>query len=89
MRSQQNVHHVGLYCRLSRDDGNDGPSMSIEKQKQLLLDYVAERGWKVYDVYVDDGLTGTNLADVRQRYFLSVYCFPCEDMRHFQSALHH
>jgi len=60
MRSQQNVHHVGLYCRLSRDDGNDGPSMSIENQKQLLLDYVAERGWKVYDVYVDDGLTGTN-----------------------------
>jgi len=34
--------------------------MSIENQKQLLLDYVAERGWKVYDTYVDDGLTGTN-----------------------------
>ncbi|MCL2425032.1 MAG: recombinase family protein [Oscillospiraceae bacterium] len=60
MRSQQNAHNVGLYCRLSRDDGNDGPSMSIENQKQLLLDYVAERGWTVYDIYVDDGLTGTN-----------------------------
>jgi len=34
--------------------------MSIENQKQLLLDYVAERGWNVYDIYVDDGLTGTN-----------------------------
>ena len=60
MRSEQSGHIVGLYCRLSRDDGSDGPSMSIENQKQLLLDYVTERGWKVYDFYVDDGLTGTN-----------------------------
>ena len=56
----KNVQHAGLYCRLSRDDGSDGPSMSIENQKQLLLDYVAERGWNVHDIYVDDGLTGTN-----------------------------
>ena len=60
MRSQQNAHNVGLYCRLSRDDGNDGPSMSIENQKSLLREYVAERGWILYDFYVDDGLTGTN-----------------------------
>ena len=59
MRVQNNGYNTGLYCRLSRDDGNQ-TSMSIENQRQLLLDYVAENGWRVYDVYVDDGWSGTN-----------------------------
>lgn len=61
MRLQTNAHHVGLYCRLSRDDGNsDAPSMSIENQKKLLLEYATEKEWNIYDIYIDDGFTGTN-----------------------------
>lgn len=26
----------------------------------MLMAYCEERGWKVYDIYVDDGFTGTN-----------------------------
>lgn len=59
MRTRTSIYNTALYCRLSRDDGNQ-ISMSIENQRQFLLDYVAERGWRVYDIYVDDGFTGTN-----------------------------
>lgn len=52
---------VGIYCRLSiedRDkDGND-PSESIQNQKAMLRDYCIERGWEIYDIYVDDGFSG-------------------------------
>ena len=52
---------VGLYLRLSRDDGPDSQvSMSIENQREFLSRYVAGQGWSVTDVYIDDGFTGTN-----------------------------
>lgn len=30
---------AALYCKLSRDDGENNKSMSIQSQKRLLLDY--------------------------------------------------
>lgn len=60
MKSQGNTI-AGLYCRLSREDSHgDSLSMSIENQKHLLMEYARERGWDVFQVYVDDGYTGTN-----------------------------
>jgi site-specific DNA recombinase len=57
----QNTHDVGIYCRLSRDDNNGNlESMSIGNQKQMLMDYVKEKGWNLQEVYVDDGFSGTN-----------------------------
>ena len=32
--------NVGIYCRLSRDDGNLGDSGSIQNQKEFLKEYV-------------------------------------------------
>lgn len=53
--------YVAIYLRLSRDDQNgNAESMSIGHQRDMLMAYCEERGWKVYDVYVDDGFTGTN-----------------------------
>lgn len=47
---------VAIYLRLSRDDQNgDAESMSIAHQRDMLLAYCEERGWKVYDIYIDDG----------------------------------
>jgi len=51
---------VGLYVRLSRDDGTDNQSISIENQIALLKEYCAQRGWEIHDIYIDDGFTGTN-----------------------------
>ena len=61
MQSKQNNkdYIVGMYVRLSRDDERAGESLSIENQKAILSDYIAEQGWTLYDTYVDDGISGT------------------------------
>lgn len=61
MLMQDIDYNVGIYCRLSRDDNNGNlESMSIANQRQVLMDYVNERGWNLEECYVDDGYTGTN-----------------------------
>lgn len=60
MKLQDN-YDVGIYCRLSRDDHNGTlESMSIANQRQVLVDYVTEKGWTLRDCYIDDGYSGTN-----------------------------
>ena len=55
----QNNYKVGLYLRLSRDDNNsESESMSISNQRNLLTNYVNERGWEIEEIYVDDGISG-------------------------------
>ena len=54
-----NSFKVGIYIRLSRDDGNI-ESDSIISQRSLLNQYVKENNYSVVDEYVDDGFTGTN-----------------------------
>ena len=52
---------LAIYLRLSRDDQNgSAESMSIINQREMLIAYCEERGWKIYDIYIDDGFTGTN-----------------------------
>ena len=48
------------YVRLSQEDERAGESLSIENQKMILTKYVAEQGWTLVDVYVDDGYSGTD-----------------------------
>ncbi|MFI3307842.1 MAG: recombinase family protein [Mycoplasmatota bacterium] len=57
---QQLNYKVGVYCRLSRDDGTNEVSMSIENQKNSLSEYVTNNNWEVYNTYIDDGYSGTN-----------------------------
>ena len=60
MKPKQNKNYiVGIYARLSRDDGQDSESTSIENQRLILTKYVNEKGWTLHDVYVDDGISGT------------------------------
>ena len=51
---------AAIYCRLSKDDGSESESCSIQNQKETLTEYVTKQGWSIYDVYIDDGYTGTN-----------------------------
>ena len=53
---------VGLYIRLSRDDGRE-ESLSVQNQRKILLDYLEHEfqgQWELAGIYVDDGLTGTD-----------------------------
>lgn len=51
---------AALYCRLSVDDGRFGESVSIESQKLLLEQYCKDNAITNYEVYEDDGYSGTN-----------------------------
>jgi len=54
------VYNVGLYLRLSREDGDSSESTSITNQRDFLTRYVLEQGWNLVDVFIDDGFSGTN-----------------------------
>lgn len=51
---------VAIYLRLSKEDEKEGHSESIKNQQDFLVKYVYEQGWSIYNIYVDDGYTGTN-----------------------------
>lgn len=57
---QPNTYTTALYCRLSRDDGTDQDSGSIQTQKEMLTRYCRENGFTNYSFYIDDGWSGTN-----------------------------
>jgi len=50
-----------MYIRLSReDDTKDYESESITNQRSLILDFLKENNYTLYDEYVDDGYSGTS-----------------------------
>ena len=57
--SNTKVYNCALYCRLSRDDELQGESNSITNQKEILKQYAKENNLNIYDIYVDDGISGT------------------------------
>jgi len=78
---------AALYCRLSEEDRNKqhaaDDSNSIQNQKSMLLQYAAERGWEIYQIYSDDDYTGADrrrpefmrlLKDAEERKFDIVLC---------------
>ena len=50
---------TALYCRLSRDDENEGVSGSIKNQTEILQQYAAENSLKNTRLFIDDGFSGT------------------------------
>ena len=57
-RQQQKL--AGLYCRLSRDDGGDSESNSIQNQREMLRKYCKQNLLPIYSEYVDDGFSGVD-----------------------------
>ena len=53
-------YHVALYIRLSKEDENEGPSESVNNQRSLLQEFVEQHRLSVYDIYIDDGWSGTS-----------------------------
>ena len=47
IRMENKIYEVGMYCRLSKDDGTDNESASIATQKSILTDYVKKQGWHI------------------------------------------
>lgn len=57
----KNLFNVAIYIRLSKEDGDKEESDSIVNQKKLLTSYVeSKENFILYDIYIDEGFSGTN-----------------------------
>ena len=55
------IYNVAAYIRLSKEDINKNEeSLSVRNQKMVLLSYIKEKKYNLFDIYIDDGYTGTN-----------------------------
>ena len=52
---------AALYLRLSRDDGLDAESNSIQNQKALLTKAAKEKGYGNLLIFSDDGISGVTM----------------------------
>ena len=58
---KKSKYKVAKYMRLSRDDGDEAESESIENQRDIIDNYIDEHeDLEVVGEYADDGFTGTN-----------------------------
>ena len=58
---KQIKYRVAIYIRLSKEDiDKHEESLSVTNQKNVLEAYVREQQYELYDIYIDDGFTGTN-----------------------------
>lgn len=60
IQKQASDYVVAIYCRLSKDDGLDGDSSSIQNQKETSIKYCNDNNYLVGGIYCDDGYSGTN-----------------------------
>lgn len=76
---------AAIYCRLSEEDRikTNEDSESIQNQKSMLINYAAEKGWEVYDIYCDENYSGIDgerpeynrlLADAEKHCFDIILC---------------
>jgi len=74
---------AALYCRLSRDDGGDAESNSIQTQRIMLQRYAREHGFTCCSEYIDDGWSGVSferpqfkrmIEDIEEGLITAVIC---------------
>lgn len=52
--------NAGIYCRLSVDNPTAQECGSIQTQKAMLTEYCSQNSINIYDIYIDDGVSGTS-----------------------------
>ena len=92
-----NLFNVAIYIRLSREDGDKEESDSVGNQRKLLTEYVNKHDdFILYDVYIDDGFTGTNfnrpdfhrmVADIEDNKVNCKRPFPFRTRLHWYGAI--
>ena len=72
--SKQSEKITALYCRLFRDDEQDGLPGSIKNQQSILEKYAKENGFRNPRVFIDDTcIIGTNQSPARGRRFVPTF----------------
>ena len=60
IQTEKSIWKVGVYCRLSSEDGDNAESDSIGNQRQIIQDFLKnEDNVVIVDYYSDDGYSGT------------------------------
>ena len=73
--SAEQVWNTCGYVRLSREDGDKEESNSVTGQKDLIRDYMTRHPeLRECGMKVDDGYTGSNFVEVRER---NLFCRGC------------
>ena len=63
------MYQMGVYCRLSKDDGENKVSESIENQMKLIREYVTKsEDLEIADIYIDDGYSGLYFANTKGKF---------------------
>ena len=58
------MYQMAVYCRLSKDDGENKISESIENQMKLIREYISKSDdLEIADIYIDDGYSGLYFAN--------------------------
>ena len=58
------MYQMAAYCRLSKDDGENKISESIENQMKLIREYAGKSNdLEIADIYIDDGYSGLYFAN--------------------------
>ena len=57
-----NCKRVGLYLRVSTDEH------TAENQRQVLIEAIERRGWRIIGEFVDNGISGAKGRDKRPGY---------------------
>ena len=74
-------YKVAKYMRLSRDDGDEAESESIENQRDLIDNYIEEHEeLEVVREYADDGTAGTGISESCFR-LCCLYCTQANHLR--------
>ncbi len=87
----KNIYNVAVYTRLSIEEKRDKKdNESLTNQKEIILDFLKGKSdMKVYDVYSDNGETGTNFErEEFQRMMYDIYnnkvnCIIVKDLSRF------
>lgn len=53
-------YKAALYIRLSKEDDSELESQSITNQRSMLLSFADKNNIEVFNIYVDDGWSGTD-----------------------------
>lgn len=57
---KETVFCAALYIRISKEDEKLGESVSIRNQRMILEQYAKSCGWADYEIFIDEGFSGTS-----------------------------
>ena len=61
------ILRVALYIRVSTEE-QVRHGLSLEAQKEALVTYAKENGWKIVDFYIDEGMTARKKLSKRKEF---------------------